>query len=111
MTDGVLLREVGEDLLLQKYSVIVLDEAHERGVNTDLLLGLLSRIVRLRADAARAHAAQANGAANGAPAAAGTRTTGQAPPVGPLKLIIMSATLQVETLRKNTALFRSSLSQ
>jgi len=48
MTDGVLLREVSLDLLLAKYSVIVVDEAHERSVNTDVLVGMLSRVVKLR---------------------------------------------------------------
>ena len=48
-TDGILLREIQADLLLRKYSVIIVDEAHERSVNTDILLGLLSRIVPLRA--------------------------------------------------------------
>ena len=48
MTDGVLARELKEDFLLTKYSVIILDEAHERTSNTDVLIGLLSRIVPLR---------------------------------------------------------------
>ena len=48
MTDGVLLREVSLDLLLAKYSAIVVDEAHERSVNTDVLIGMLSRVVKLR---------------------------------------------------------------
>ncbi len=48
MTDGILLNELATDFLLQKYSVIVVDEAHERKVNTDLLLGLLSRVVNVR---------------------------------------------------------------
>jgi ATP-dependent RNA helicase DHX37/DHR1 len=48
MTDGVLLREVAIDLLLSKYSAIIVDEAHERSVNTDVLIGVLSRVVKLR---------------------------------------------------------------
>ena len=48
MTDGVLLREVSLDLLLSKYSAIIVDEAHERSVNTDVLIGMLSRVVKLR---------------------------------------------------------------
>ena len=48
MTDGILLQEIREDLLLRKYNAIVLDEAHERSLNTDVLLGLLSGTVRLR---------------------------------------------------------------
>lgn len=49
MTDGVLLKEIKNDFLLSKYSVIILDEAHERSVYTDILIGLLSRVVPLRA--------------------------------------------------------------
>lgn len=39
MTDGVLMRQLQSDFLLRSYSVILLDEAHERSLNTDLLLG------------------------------------------------------------------------
>ena len=42
-----------EDLLLKKYSVIIVDEAHERRTNTDLLIGILSRIVKIRAKKCR----------------------------------------------------------
>ena len=43
MTDGILRREVERDPYLKKYSVIVIDEAHERSVDTDILIGHLSR--------------------------------------------------------------------
>lgn len=48
MTDGVILRELAADFLLKRYSVVVVDEAHERGVNTDVLIGVLSRVAKLR---------------------------------------------------------------
>lgn len=48
MTDGVLLRELSADFLLSKYSVIIVDEAHERSINTDILIGVLSRVLKLR---------------------------------------------------------------
>jgi ATP-dependent RNA helicase DHX37/DHR1 len=48
MTDGVLLRELAADFLLNKYSVVIIDEAHERSLNTDILIGVLSRVVKLR---------------------------------------------------------------
>lgn len=48
MTDGVLLRELATDFLLTKYSVLIIDEAHERSMNTDILIGVLSRVIKLR---------------------------------------------------------------
>ena len=94
MTDGVLLREIERDFLLSSYSVIIIDEAHERSVFTDILiggtiltqcprlklvLGLLSRIVPLRL---------------------------KKTPKSPLKVIIMSATLRVEDFTANSKLFK-----
>lgn len=83
MTDGVLLREVSTDLLLSKYSVVVIDEAHERSVNTDVLIGMLSRIVRLRA----------------------SRWLQGEDGAKPLRLVIMSATLRVADFVENPTLF------
>ncbi|KAK0427458.1 hypothetical protein QR680_010236 [Steinernema hermaphroditum] len=50
MTDGVLLRECVNKPDLAKYSVVIVDEAHERSINIDVLLGLLKGIVRVRGD-------------------------------------------------------------
>ncbi|KAJ1930841.1 ATP-dependent RNA helicase, partial [Linderina macrospora] len=47
-TDGLLLREILSDRLLKKYSVVILDEAHERTLRTDILLGMLKDIQRER---------------------------------------------------------------
>lgn len=50
VTDGLLIREMMSDPLLDKYSVVVVDEAHERNINTDLLIGCLKRVLKRRDD-------------------------------------------------------------
>ncbi|CAN8095468.1 unnamed protein product [Discula destructiva] len=84
MTDGVLLREVTQDFTLKKYSAIIVDEAHERSVNTDILVGMLSRVVKLRSELSK-----------------------EDPAITPLKLIIMSATLRIEDMTQNPKLFKT----
>ncbi|KAM5475201.1 putative ATP-dependent RNA helicase DHR1 [Microsporum audouinii] len=84
MTDGVLIREVAQDFSLSKYSTIIIDEAHERSVNTDLLIGMVSRIVDLR-----------------------KTMNAENPSIKPLKLVIMSATLRTSDFLQNPNLFRS----
>ncbi|KAJ6177967.1 hypothetical protein N7519_008428, partial [Penicillium mononematosum] len=83
MTDGILLREIADDFALRKYSIILIDEAHERSVNTDILIGMVSRIVGLRKSLSK-----------------------EDPSVKPLKVVIMSATLRISDFTENPSLFR-----
>ena len=113
MTDGILMREVQSDLLLRKYSVIVIDEAHERNVNTDVLIGILSRVIPLRNKIAKEEADKLRSKRIAALSKDPTREftiplPGQEGcPIGPLKLIIMSATLRVDDFAANIKLFPS----
>lgn len=83
-TDGILLKEIQNDFLLSKYSAIIIDEAHERSLNTDILLGLLSKIVLARKE---------------------YKDKNKDKKLSDLKLIIMSATLRVEDFVSNRKLF------
>lgn len=78
MTDGILLREIQQDIRLPQYSVVVIDEAHERSINCDMLLGLLSGSLRAR------------------------KAMGK-----PLRVVIMSATLRMTDFTSNKTFFPS----
>lgn len=73
MTEGMLLQEIVQDPYLRKYSVVVVDEIHERSVDVDLLVGFLKKIV------------SGNKKGRGGV---------------PLKVVIMSATADMESLQK-----------
>ena len=82
MTDGILVREATQDILLSKYSAIIIDEAHERSVNTDIMIGYLSRLVHFRSNRDNHYQK-----------------------ILPLKLIIMSATLKTSDFLADAKLF------
>lgn len=50
MTDGILLMEAHNDPLLRKYDTVIVDEAHERSLNIDFVLGILNNIIKVRDD-------------------------------------------------------------
>src|SRR5690606_3480241 len=50
MTDGILLAEIASDRWLSRYDTIIIDEAHERSLNIDFLLGYLKQLLRKRRD-------------------------------------------------------------
>lgn len=74
-------------LFVSRYAVLILDEAHERSVNCDILIGLLSRAVQLRRSRFDSN------------------SNSDHPPLRPLRLVIMSATLRLDDFTRNVKLF------
>lgn len=50
LTDGMLLREITIDPNLERYGIVIIDEAHERTLHTDVIMGLLKAILKKRKD-------------------------------------------------------------
>ncbi|KAI7989852.1 ATP-dependent RNA helicase DEAH13 [Camellia lanceoleosa] len=96
MTDGILLREVQSDFLLKKYSIIILDEAHERSLNTDILIGMLSCVIQQRQIIYEEQQRKV---------LSGERISPERK-ISPLKLVLMSATLRVEDFVSGRRIFR-----
>jgi ATP-dependent RNA helicase DHX33 len=82
LTDGMLVREMMNDPLLTYYDVVIVDEVHERTLRTDIVLASLKRILALR------NGDGVDGNAKGKAKA------------NPLKVVIMSATLDAEKFSK-----------
>lgn len=101
MTDGILLKEIENDFLLKRYSSIIVDEAHERSLNSDILVSLLTRISHARCELAFKERCLRKAEI----------LSGEFVKMAhyPLRLIIMSATMRVEDFRDNRRLFPEKL--
>ena len=91
VTDGILLKELENDSLFSEYSVIIIDEAHERTINSDLLIGFISQILKIRYIMWKRKMKYNYSKDN----------KKEEKSVLPLRLIIMSATLRVSEFSEN----------
>ncbi|KAH9812814.1 P-loop containing nucleoside triphosphate hydrolase protein [Melampsora americana] len=86
VTDGTLLQELLSDELLSAYDVVILDEVHERSLRTDMLMGFVKSIQSMRKEMVER---KLNFPNKGSGAGAGC-------PARPLKIVVMSATLDAQ---------------